>query len=474
MHDKTTDTIQTAAQKALAINLDELRYGTIVEIGAGQEVARHFFSAGAAAGTVAKTMSAYDMQFSDEIYGKVGRYVSHERVEQMLDHEFGLLVSRLGESRGEQTTFFTYASTVAAKSFNSDSHCHGHVGIRFQLHPNAAHSTIYFHVRMMDDDNQGQCEALGVMGTNIIHGVFNHLHDNLNAPKAFIQRLLDSLDSDRLEIDFIQFAGYGFEQVENRLMNLYLIRSWCTRSVMFDAKGQSIIPTSVMRKSPIMIIRGSFKPPTKVHVDMFESGLNTFARNSGVQPESIVSLAEITMTELGGESSDGDAEFLARVDLLNALGHSVLISDYFRYFRLRSWLRRFTSEPLALTLSVLDFHTLFNQAYYEGLEGGILEGMGKLFQDNTQVYVYPSIIDNRIVTLANVEVDSSQRYLLKYLVDNNLLLDCPYISEENLPISARRTAEMIEAGKDRWQENVPESVRDKIVSQNLFGYRAKD
>jgi len=243
---------------------------------------------------------------------------------------------------------------------------------------------------------------------------------------------------------------------------------------MFDAKGQSIIPTSVMRKSPIMIIRGSFKPPTKVHVDMFESGLNTFARNSGVQPESIVSLAEITMTELGGESSDGDAEFLARVDLLNALGHSVLISDYFRYFRLRSWLRRFTSEPLALTLSVLDFHTLFNQAYYEGLEGGILEGMGKLFQDNTQVYVYPSIIDNHIVTLANVEVDSNQRYLLRYLIDNNLLLDCPYISEENLPISARRTAEMIEAGKDGWQENVPESVRDKIVSQNLFGYRAKD
>tara|TARA_B110000967_G_scaffold51735_1_gene52945 strand:- start:746 stop:1369 length:624 start_codon:yes stop_codon:yes gene_type:complete len=207
---------------------------------------------------------------------------------------------------------------------------------------------------------------------------------------------------------------------------------------------------------------------------MFESGLNTFARNSGVHSEDIVSLAEITMTELGGESSDGDAEFLARVDLLNALGHSVLISDYFRYFRLRSWLRRFTSEPLAITLSVLDFHTLFNQAYYEGLEGGILEGMGKLFQDNTQVYVYPSIINNRIVTLDNVEVDSSQRHLLKYLVDNNLLLDCPYISEENLPISARRTAEMIAAGKSGWQENVPESVKEQIISQGLFGCGTED
>lgn len=461
---KPVKSILSTEQKALAVNLDAGGYGTIVEIGAGQEVARRFFSVGAAAGTIAKTMSAYDMQFSDQIYGKASRYVSQERVEQMLDHEYDLLVTRLAPSRGETSQFFSYASTVVAQSYEGGHHCHGYIGVRFQRYPQADFSTIYLHVRMMDADNKSQSEALGILGVNVIHGIYHFLDE----PKQFIECLLDNLASDRLEIDFIQFTDHGFEQVENRLMNLHLIRSWCTRSVMFDANGQSKVPASVLRKNPIMVIRGSFKPPTKVHVDMFESGVKEFGSRKEVDSGKVVALAEITMVDLGVASPDADDDFLARVDLLNSLGYSVLISDYFRYFRLRSWLRQFTEEPISLTISVLDFDTLFNVDYYDGVEGGILEAMGKLFQDATRIYVYPAMINGELVGLDSVKVKPEQRHLLQYFVDNGLLLDCPYVSEENLSISPGRTADMIAADEEGWQDHVPAIVAKQIIDKRLF------
>ena len=157
-------------QKALAINLDPAIYGTIVEIGAGQEVARQFFAAGGAAGTLAKTMSAYDMKVSDEIYGEVSRYVSRERLEQMLLREFDLLVQRLGTVRPVNSTFFTYAATVAAKSYGRTSEWHGWVGLRLQLRPAETPSEIVLHVRMLDDNSQLQSEMLGMLGVNLIYG----------------------------------------------------------------------------------------------------------------------------------------------------------------------------------------------------------------------------------------------------------------------------------------------------------------
>lgn len=465
-HDKTL----TTEQKALAVNLNPTQYGTIVEIGAGQEVARQFFSAGAAAGTIAKTMSAYDMQVSDDIYGKAGRYVSRERVEQMLVHEYDLLHSRLDEVRADDTQYFSYAATVTARSYSQKNECHGWIGIRMQSEPKAPPSEIVMHVRMLDETNKEQSEALGIFGVNVVYGAFHYHKD----PKVFIESLLDNLVNDfgqkRIEVDLIHFAGHTFEKVENRLMNLHLVRSWCCRAVMFDAHGTSEIPGSMLRKKDVLVIRGSFKPPTKVHVDMTQAAMKQFLEEEGVQGDEVFTVAEITMAELANDGETDDAGFLARVDLLNKLGYNVLISDYLRFFRLRSWMRRYTQNRIGIVLSILDFDQLFNESYYDGLEGGILEAMGKLFSGNTNVYVYPSRIGGQLVTLDNVEVAENTQYLLKHLTENKHLVATKTWNDENLHISARNIAKEIPLGQGDWEKQLPDAIRDEIKARCMFGY----
>ncbi len=453
-------------EKALEINLDPSIYGAVVEIGAGQEVARQFFSAGAAAGTIAKTMSAYDMQVSDDVYGKAGRYVSRERVGQMLLHEYNLVVKRLEGTRDVDSKFFSYAATVTARSYSQKNECHGWIGVRRQSAPGGEPSEIILHVRMLDDTNHQQSEALGILGVNLVYGAY-HLADD---PKHLIDCLQDGMGSDkRIEIDFIEFSGPDFAKVENRLMNLHLIRSWSCRAVMFDADGQSIVPASALRKKDTVVIRGSFKPPTKVHMDMKEAARKHFLQEEGVQEDKLLVVAEITMNELSGEDDDADSDFLARVDLLNELGFSVLVSDYLRFFRLRSWIRRYTSNRIGIVLSVLDFNYLFDLEYYEGLEGGILEAMGKLFSDNTNVYVYPTIRDGKLVTLDNVNVGPDLEYLLKHLIHNRRMVSADIIDVANLQISARELAKQIPTGASDWQEQVPPETAKSIIKRGLFG-----
>jgi hypothetical protein len=453
-------------QKALTINLDEGKYGTIVEIGAGQEVARQFFNAGAAAGTIAKTASAYDMQISDEIYGKVGRYVSKDRVLQMLSHEYDLLIERLAHRRSKNTLFFTYAATVTAKSFNQDSECHGWIGLRMQLYPGAPASEILLHVRMMDETNRLQSEALGILGVNLIYGAFYHA----NQPKWIIEGLKDNLEDDRLEVDLIQFSGPYFEEVDNRLMSLHLVRSWCCRAVMFDDDGLPVVPGEELRKKDTLVLRGSYNPPTKVHVDMMECALRQFTDEEGIDPDNVSLLAEITMADLARDKDQADSLFLAKVELLTALGYQVLISDYLRFFRLRSWIRRYTQNHIGIVLSVLDFNQLFDSRYYEGLEGGLLEAMGKLFSDNTYVYVYPGRIDGTLVTLDNVEVPHLNRHLLAHLVENRAMVSTRDFRDENMHISSAETLMRIANGDPAWENNVPKEVADIIKSRRLFGY----
>ncbi len=457
-------------QKALEINLDEQRYGTIVEIGAGQEVARQFFNAGAAAGTIAKTSSAYDMQISDAIYGKAERYVSLERVRQMMDHEFDLLIERLAQRRSRNTTYFTYAATVTARSYRHTSECHGWIGLKAQMYPGAPASEIVLHVRMMDDTNKLQSEALGVLGVNLIYGAFY----SALKPRALIESLLDNLEKDRLEIDLINFSGPYFEDVDNRLMNLQLVRSWCCRAVMFDNGNQPVVPGEELRKKNTLVLRGSFRPPTKVHVDMMEGALRQFIEVEGITRDNVTTLAEITMADIAADKEQADQEFLNRVDLLTGLGYSVLVSDYLRFFRLRSWIRRYTHNSIGIVLSVLDFNQLFDPRFYEGLEGGILEAMGKLFSDNTHVYVYPARIDDRLISLDTVEVAPHLVHLLEHLVANDAMVPARYYNEEHLRIIPPEVFKQINSGRPGWEDSVPEQVVEAIKSRRLYGYRGDD
>ncbi len=464
------DSSLTTDQKALAINLDKFKYGSIVEIGAGQEVARRFFSVGAAAGTIAKTMSAYDMAVSDSIYGHVDRYVSRARLLQMLDKEFQQVVERLTEVRARNTTYFAYAATVTARSFTQKNECHGWVGIRLQLHPGAEPSDVVMHVRMLDHDNAQQSEALGILGVNLIHGAFNYFQN----PAWVVEALADGLGSDRIEVDLIHFSGPYFAEVENRLMNLHLIRSWLTRAVVFNPSGEVVVPGELFYRKPVMVMRGNFKPVTLVNVDMMSAGLKQFSQLAAVEEKEIVSLAEITMNSLtSGDNVDG-ADFLARIDLLASQGYTVMISDYVRYFRLRAYLRRYTLKPIGIVLSVRDFAFLFDEKYYEGLEGGILEAFGKLFPDNTHVYVYPSRPrkdgDAALVTLDNVQVPANLLHLLAHLKENDKLLAVRPHDDGHLHIDVTEVLAGLRRGRGQWEEDVPEAVAARIVESRLLGF----
>jgi hypothetical protein len=338
------DELLTTNRKALTFNLDVEKYGTFAEIGAGQEVVRNFFQAGGAAGTVAKSISAYDMKFSDAIYGKCKRYVSSERLDTMLNHEYALLKERLWDARGENTTFFVYANTVAARNYKGTNECHGWMGVRFQFTPKSEPNDVLIHVRMLDRENVLQQQALGVIGVNLIYGAFYYKDDQ----PRFIQSLLDHLGSDRIEVDMIKFSGPDFEKVNNRLMSLQLVQHGLTNAVMFSAEGDVVQPSEVLHNKAILVERGSFRPVTLVNMDMLQCACAQFVQEQEVKGKEVVVLMEITINNLLAAGELDHEDFLARVDTLAAIGNNVLISNYSEYYRLTSYFRRYTKEMIGV------------------------------------------------------------------------------------------------------------------------------
>ncbi len=466
------DRALTTDQKALELNLNPLIYGTIAEIGAGQEVARNFFRAGAAAGTVAKTMSAYDMQFSDAIYGveTSGRYVSRSRVESMVNHEYNLVVERVTDYRPKNSTFFAYAATVAAKSYGRDSECHAWLSVQAQLYPGASASRIILHVRMNDEDATNQQEALGIVGVNLIHAAFNS-HTN---PKALISQLTDNLQQDRIEIDLINFDGPYFEEIDNRLMNLELIHAWHTRSIIFTPDGSVAVPGELLRKKNVLAIRGSFRPVTNLNVDMIEQGCKKFISNCDVKAENCITLAEITMSSLIDENAESidPADFLTRVDMLNKLGYSVMVSDYVRYFRLRAFFRRYTQLNIGIVVGMANLRTIFDLNFYKGLEGGILEAFGKLFPDHTQMFVYPELDSETglLRTIENPDIPENLLSLYKHLMDNKFFSALEHSSDDLFNIFSRDLLDSLKKGRGDWEDSVPEEIAEMIIEKRLLGY----
>ena len=366
----------TAERKALSINLDSSKYGTFAEIGAGQEVARHFFQAGAAAGTVAKSISAYDMKFSDAIYGKAGRYVSKGRLMQMLEHEYTLLDKRLSESRGDEATFFVFANTVSALNYLADNECHGWMSVRFQTRPHSPPHDVLVHVRMLDRQNRLQQEALGIFGVNLVYGVFHQRDD----PDAFIKSLSDDLGRDRIEVDMIEFNGPDFEELDNRILSLKLVEAGIAQAVMFDKSGHVEQPADTLYRKSCLVERGSFRPLTKVNLDMLEKAKVQFVERPDVEEDEVRVFMELTLHNLESEGELDYQDFLARVDVINACGYDVLVSSYFEYYKLSAFLRRYVSQPIGIVMGINNLLDIFKTTYYEGLEGGILEAFGILFK----------------------------------------------------------------------------------------------
>lgn len=455
-------------EKALRINLDSAKYGTFAEIGAGQEVARRFFRVGGASGTIAKTMSAYDMTFSDAIYGPANRYVSRARLQRMLDHEYDLLIERLDPKFGNEKTFFVFADTVAARSFKERDESHGWLGVRFQSQPRSQPSQIIIHVRLLDEANVDQQEALGVIGVNLLHAAFYS-----RRPEKLISCLQQNLPYGRIEVDMIKFSGPLFQEVDNRLMSLQLVSQDLTDAVMFKADGETVQPAEVFYKKALLVERGSFRPVTYATNDMLDGARRVFLAHCECSQDEVVVLMEMTLENLLADGQVNHADFLARVDVLRALGRNVLISKFGEYYRLAGYLFRYTNRAIGLVMGVPSFREILNEKYYSKLEGGILEALGRMFKGRLKLYVYPMIdeANGKVVTATQVKVAPNLRSLFRYLIDNEYVQEITDYHREYLRIRPSDVLAKLQSGDSTWEQMVPPEVAHLIKKCDFFGYR---
>lgn len=459
-------------QKALKINLDPRWYGTFAEIGAGQEVVRWFFRVGGAAGTVAKSMSAYDMTVSDAIYGSGDRYVSRSRCQSMLDREYGLNIERLASQRGDSTAFFAFADTVVARSYQGGNECHGWMGLKFQSRPHDEPSQIMIHVRMLDSEASLQQEALGVVGVNLLFGGFFLHHE----PELLVESLLDKLTTGRIEIDMIEFSGIEFRAVDNRLIALKLVQLGLSGAAMFSTSGEVIQPSEVLYKKAVLVERGSFRPPTHVNFDMLECALQKIKEDPSMADKEVMPIFELTMRNLLAGGKDVDRrDFLARADLLAACGMTVLISDYFEYYRLAAYLSWRTKERIGIVMGVPSLIELFDEKYYTALPGGILESFGRLFKHNLKLFIYPLLdsASGTIITKDTMKVAPELSKLYGYLADRGSFIDLDNYNPDVLSILSRDVLAKIGKGDTTWESMVPQEVADLIKKRCFFGYCPK-
>jgi hypothetical protein len=461
MEDMTLDTYH----KAQSFNMDRGAYGTIAEIGAGQETVRWFFKVGGAAGSIAKSLSAYDMKVSDSIYGVCQRYVSRERLQAMLDTEYVSLIDRLGETRGSECRFFAFANTVATFSYTQQRAGHGWLGIRFQTQPGDVPSQIEVHVALKGKSGPQDQETLGILGVNLIYGAYYQRED----PLGLLTSLMDNLTGAQLEIDMIDFSGPAFEHVDNRLMALKLVQHGLTQAAMFTPDGKLVQPSDALYKKSVLIERSRFRPPTKFNINMLDGAYQEFCKEEDVDSDNVLVLSEITLQNL----TDGDAidveDFLQRVDILCALGKNVMISSFDRFYRLAQYLFKCTSKPVAVALGVPMLRQLFNEAYYDDLEGGILEAFGRLFRNDMRMYVCPAIdADGTLTTINELRVSNHLRHLYRHLLENNYLRSLDTIDRDHLSIHADDVLAKIRAGDESWKTLVPQTVSDIICERKLF------
>ena len=454
--------ILSSYEKALAINLDRARYGVFAEIGAGQETANWFFRVSGSAGTVAKTISAYDMTMSDAIYGKAKRYVSEARLSAMLAYEYEILEERLGPERGKETTFFSFCNTVRARGYKDTGECYGWLGIRLQLKPETKPCDIVLHLRLLDEENADQMQALGIVGVNLIYAAFNY-RDNL---QAFVDSLRDGISSESVEVDMLRFTGEGFRYVDNRLCALQLVQSKLTDAALFNENGEVMQAADALYKRPILLLRGSFNPVLKLHLDMIQQSRTVF---SGViteeQRDRSLEICEISMNNLLRDGGEVDHEdFIDRADTLQELGKTVLISRTAEFHRIATYLSRYTAEPIAIILSIGLLNELFKEKWSQNLPGGILESFGRLFKNRVQLFVYPwhNTRSMELVTAENFKAPDNWEHFYQHLLQNKRILPIGVGDPGLLAKTSRKILRMIEEGDEDWQNWVPPEAHNMV------------
>lgn len=447
----------TTYDKALELNLAPRIYGTFAEIGAGQETANWFFRASGTAGLVAKTISAYDMTMSDALYGRAERYVSAARLKAMLDHEYGILLGRLGPKRGAETTFFSFCNTVRARGYRDNGECHGWLGIRFQINPGDPPSDVTLHIRLLDNRTLDQMEALGIVGVNLIHAVF-YQRESL---RDFVRALGENLAQERVEVDLLKFSGHGYQNFDNRLCALHLVESGLTEATMFMPDGEVVQAAEALYRHPVLLLRGSFDPVTNLHLTMLEQAQTTFSGMlSAAGRAAAIELCEIsTHNLLRGSGIDPD-DFIDRANALQALGKTVLVSSCAEFHRIAAFLNRCTKEPVGIILSIGLLNELFKAKWSQNLAGGLLESFGRLFKEGVTLLVYPwkNRRSGELVTAENFLAPENCRQLYQHFVENGRIRGLACGDESLLAHTGRDICRMILQADAGWRALVPETA----------------
>jgi hypothetical protein len=469
--------ILSTNRKALKINLNPAVFGSFAEIGGGQEVARHFFQAGGASGTIAKTISAYDKAFSDAFYhsNAGGRYVSENRLIEMLEAEYTELTQILGETRGLNTQFFSFANTIETLNYQKTNTGQGWVGVKFQLKPETEPNQVVLHVNLHENDGLLQQTTLGTLGVNLIYACFF-----LNQfPGQFLRSLLDNLSADRIEITMIRMSGPDLDYVDNRLLSLQLVKNGMTEAIMFDRHGHVQRPYDMLYKKNVLALRGSFRPVTIVIVDMLRTSYRIFKRDEDYDKEHTISLCEMTLSNLLQEGELDERDFLDRVDILNGMGQNVMVSNFREYYMLVQYFSQFKINKLRIIIGIPTLMNFFEKKYYTNLRGGVLEAMGKFFIDNMKLYVYPTIssvsIDDPtkgedLITSGNLMLADDVNDLYQYLIKNRMIIDITDAKKEWLWINSQIVVKIIKEGIPGWEKMVPKYIEKEIKRKKLFGY----
>ncbi len=462
------DMVLSAAQKALRTNLNPNIYGSFAEIGAGQETVRHFFRAGGASGTIAKAMSAYDKEFSDAIYGQeaAGRYVTENRLRKMLNHEYQLLHERINRETSPDKCFFAFANTVATINFAKTFKGHGWLGVRYQTRPDREANEVIVHVRLHEDNPKYQQETIGAMGVNLIYAAYNLYEE----PKSFLLSLYDGIDRTAIEVDLINFSGPDFDHIDNRLMSLQLIKNGFTDAVIFGPEGKNLLPAELLYKKNVLAMRGSFRPVTKVNMDMIKKGYKQFIKSKSVQKDDVVVLFEITLNNLLADGTLDEQDFLDRADILCSIGQTVLISNYQEYYRLVDYFAGFTKKRIGLIMGIPSLQEIFDEKYYEHLTGGILEAMGRLFSKSLVIYAYPFRGETSVNTVSDIVVNDLFKNIFDYLKQARRVRDIEDFDPDILSIWSREVLRKIRTGETGWEDSLPTYVDKIIKEKGLFGY----
>ncbi|MCK5846744.1 MAG: hypothetical protein KAG84_04840 [Bacteroidales bacterium] len=464
--------IKTTKQKAVHINIVDDVYGTIAEIGGGQEVARAFFQAGGASGTVAKSISAYDKTFSDYLYNsnKPGRYVAEDRVTKMLNKEYSDLQNVISSNKDCNTKFFVFADTVETLNYHKDNTPHGWMGVRFQGSTRKNPNEVKIHFNLLENDGNLQQYTLGALGVNLIFACI-HYHET---PNTFLKSLMDNLDSDRIEIDLISMTGPDLDYVDNRLLGVQMVKNGMTKAIMFDKDGQINRPGDMLYKKDVVAIRGSFRPITYVGFDMIKTSIRMLKREGDYDKSKSIILCEITMRNLMASGELDERDFLARVDILNGMNQNVMISNYSFFYKLSEYFNKFNINKLRLVIGIPTLQNLVQEKYYKDLNGGTLEAFGRLFSHNVKLYVYPLLKNKRLLTGKILNVDQSIFYLYQHLLNNDKIVDMENMNRAWQGIFARDVLSMIKNGEEGWEEKTPRFVSNYIINNRLFGYKEKD